>query len=59
MAGVGRQFPYPSLKKPDGQFGGNGSLIISSTHTPLDLCFPEEHPEDDGSPPIGIGDGLV
>jgi hypothetical protein len=28
----GRQFPYPSLIKPDGQLEGKGSGIISGTH---------------------------
>jgi hypothetical protein len=28
----GRQFPYPSLIKPDGQLEGKGSGITSGTH---------------------------
>ena len=28
----GRQFPYPSLSKPDGQLEGKESEITSGTH---------------------------
>jgi hypothetical protein len=26
---------------------------------PFDLCWPDEHPEEEGASGIGIGDGLV
>ncbi len=58
-AGVGRQFPQLSLKKPDGHFGGKGSFTSSATHVPSYKCCPSEHPDGVGIPAIGMGDGLV
>lgn len=58
MAGVGRQFPYPSVWNPDGQFDLKVSFTISQVQVPSVMCCPDGHPDGLGIPATGIGDGL-